>query len=537
MNTAAAQPAPGLPMATRPWLRGPLVPVAIAWLAIVVLLWSTFVDMWRVWGASGTFAHGYAIFPISIFLLWRRRSRWLDARLEPIRSGILAVAAAAVLWVLGSLLHLNVLMQFAAVAMLVASVAAIAGLAVFRACLFPLLFMLFAVPVGEELVPWLMDFTASFTVAALDAVGIPVYAEGRLIHIPSGNFSVEKACSGIRYLIASVVLGTLFAHLYYRSTWRRVLFVALAAIVPILANGLRAFLIVILAHVSDNRIAVGVDHLIYGWIFFGVVMLLVFWIGSRFAEPARVAPAPAPAAPVNDTPPVAAPGRKPGAAPWITVAILLLPVALGRYALAALEGDDTPARSAVADLPRVAAPIEGWTGPITLSPQWQPAFQSPTRSVSATYLHGVQPVDVALITYERERAGAELVNSENRLFDPERWTWLGERRFALALPRGGEIPVFEVRVREGLTQRVIWQTFVVAGQPVADGMQAKLERARAILRGDDGAGTALLVSAAQAGQQAAPEREVHEFLVNYYTPLLACLGDDGRSSTACVPAP
>ena len=531
MNIAAAEPAPGLPMTTRPWLRGPLVPVALAWLAIVLLLWSTFVDMWRVWGASGTFTHGYVVFPISLYLLWRRRQRWLDLPLEPHWTGVVAVAAMAVLWFIGSLLHVNVIMQFAAVSMLIASVPTIAGAAALRAGFFPLLFMLFAVPVGEELVPWLMDFTASFTVGALDAVGIPVYAEGRLIHIPTGNFSVEKACSGIRYLIASIVLGVLFAHLYYRSPWRRALFVALSALVPILANGLRAFLIVILAHLSDNRIAVGVDHLIYGWIFFGVVMLIVFWIGARFAEPADAAPA------AIETPQAASSSGSFSLAPYLALAILLLPVAIGRYAVAALQGEADTAPRADTALARVAAPMEGWTGPITLSPEWQPAFHSPTRSVTATYLHGVQPVDVALLTYEQEKPGAELVNSENRLFDEERWTWLAERTFALALPDGAQIPVLEVRVREGLTQRVIWQTFVVAGQPVADGMQAKLERARAILRGDRGSGTALLVSAARAGEQAAPEREVHEFLVNYYTPLLGCLGDDGKSSTACVPAP
>ena len=120
MSTAAGPPAPGLPMASRPWLDGPLLPVAIAWLAIVVLLWSTFVDMWHVWGASGTFAHGYVIFPISLYLLWRRRERWLDLPLQPHWAGMLAVAGAVLLWLAGSLLHLNVVMQLAAVIIIAA---------------------------------------------------------------------------------------------------------------------------------------------------------------------------------------------------------------------------------------------------------------------------------------------------------------------------------------------------------------------------------------------------------------------------------
>lgn len=516
--------------------RGPLLSVAIAWVGAVILLWGTFLDMWRVWGASGTFTHGYAIFPIALFLLWNRRAHWLVLPLRPTVAGFLLAAAAVLVWLVGTLLHLNVVMQYAAVGVLVSAVVAIAGFDGFRAAAFPLLFMFFAVPAGEELVPWLMDFTARFTVGALNAVGVPVFSEGRLIYIPTGNFSVEKACSGIRYLIASIVLGTLFAHFFYRTTWRRLLFVALCVIVPVLANGVRAFLIVILAHLSNNEIAIGIDHLIYGWIFFGAAMLLTFWIGRSFVEPRTPAQ---PVAPASASTPVtsAALGGSARLVPWIALLALLVPVISGRIiaeTLQARAGGDSPTAPVPA---RVPASATGWTGPITISVDWAPHFLGPTRMVSAAYLHGVNPVDVAMPSYVRERAGAELVNSENRLFDPERWTWLGERSFLLALPDGQEIPVLEVRVREGLTHRAIWRMFVVGDRAVSGGMQAKLQRARALLQGGDAAGVAVIVSAAQSGENAAPEREVREFVVNYYPLLLACLRDDAGSSAACVPAP
>jgi len=198
-----------------------LTAIGLAWFATVGLLWGTFSDMWRVWGASGTFTHGYLIFPIVLLLLWMRRAEWHAAQPRPGIAGFALVALAAGIWLVGSVLHLNVLMQFGAVGLLVAEVIAIAGFQIFRQFAFPFLFLLLAVPAGEELVPWLMDFTAAFTVKALDFVGIPVYSEGRLIYIPTGNFAVEKACSGVRYLIASLMVGTLFAYLNYRAMWRR----------------------------------------------------------------------------------------------------------------------------------------------------------------------------------------------------------------------------------------------------------------------------------------------------------------------------
>jgi exosortase A len=144
--------------------------------------------------------------------------------------------------------------------------------------------LLFAVPFGEFLLPPLMEQTADFTVFALRATGIPVYREGLYFTIPSGNWSVVEACSGLRYLIASITLGFLYAYLTYHSIRRRAIFVVVSVIVPIVANWLRAYMIVMIGHLSSMKLAVGVDHLIYGWLFFGLVMLILFWVGSFWRE-------------------------------------------------------------------------------------------------------------------------------------------------------------------------------------------------------------------------------------------------------------
>lgn len=94
-----------------------------------------------------------------------------------------------------------------------------------------------------------------------------------------------EACSGVRYLIASLTVGTLFAYLTYQSTKRRVLFIIVSILVPVLANWLRAYMIVMLGHLFWQQAGRRVDHIIYGWVFFGFVILLMFWIGARWSEP------------------------------------------------------------------------------------------------------------------------------------------------------------------------------------------------------------------------------------------------------------
>ena len=140
---------------------------------------------------------------------------------------------------------------------------------------------------GDGLNPVLMDFTADTLEALIRMTGIPVYREGTFLSLPSGNWSVVEACSGLRYLIASVTLGLIYAYLTYQSLWRRGLFDLASILVPIAANSLRAYGIVMIGHTSDMTLAVGVDHLIYGWVFFGLVMLLLFWVGSFWQQPNR----------------------------------------------------------------------------------------------------------------------------------------------------------------------------------------------------------------------------------------------------------
>jgi exosortase A len=227
------------------------------------------VSLVSVWHRSGTYAHCFIVPAIVAWLIWRKRAELRSIEIRPVLSPIIAIAAAGAIWVAASLAGVLIASQFALLFILELAVIAVTGVAVTKRLLFPLAFAFFAVPAGAILVPTLIDWTAHFTISAVRLSGVPVYREGATFAIPSGRWSVIEACSGIRYLIASVMGGTLFAYLTYRSLTRRLVFVAASVVFPIVANWLRAYLIVMLGHLTDNRLAAGVDHLIYGWVLFG----------------------------------------------------------------------------------------------------------------------------------------------------------------------------------------------------------------------------------------------------------------------------
>lgn len=244
-------------------------------------------SMVSIWIRSETFAHGFLVLPISIWLVWTRKEHLRIKNLQPAYPVALLLIPPALGWLVAWLVDVSVVQQLALVTMLVVGIWAIVGHRLGRVLAFPLLFLYFAVPMGEGLVAPMMEFTATSTVWLIKLTGIPVYREGMYFSLPTGYWSVVEACSGVRYIIASVTVGTLYAYLTYRSLPRRLLFVVVSMIVPVFANTARAFIIVMLGHWSDMTVATGADHLVYGWVFFGLVIFVLFWLGNFFRESER----------------------------------------------------------------------------------------------------------------------------------------------------------------------------------------------------------------------------------------------------------
>lgn len=249
-----------------------------------VLYQDALLAMESIWSRSDTFAHGYFIFPISLWLFWRDKEVLLQAKIKQSWFALPFLLGSLFVGVFSYAVDISVLSQLSAVVSFIAIVWLMLGDKLAWHYKFPLVFLLFSVPMGENLIPWLQDVTAWFTVAFLKINGIPVFRDGLYIQVPTGMFEVAVACSGIRYLIASVAVGTLYAYLTYQKAYKQWLFILFAVALPILANGLRAYGIVAIAYYSDMEYATGADHLIYGWIFFGFVIMIMFWVGGFFAD-------------------------------------------------------------------------------------------------------------------------------------------------------------------------------------------------------------------------------------------------------------
>ncbi len=458
--------------------------------------------MVRIWWRSETFAHGLVIYPVSLWLIWRKREELAALPVIPSFRALLPFAGAALLALLGEVGGVEAVRQLGLVTMVALAVVALAGSAISRAILFPLAFTLLAVPIGDFLLPTLMNHTADFTVAALRLSGVPVYREGLYFTVPTGRWSVIEACSGLRYLIASVTLGLLFAYLTYRTFWRRALFVLASIVVPIVANWIRAYMIVMIGHLSDMRLAVGVDHLLYGWVFFGIVMLLLFWIGSGWREDLKPLP--------NRAAAPAQPARNEG------FAFALVLVALGLAALAAagplvvgrLDAKAAQFRGTLAD-PRIEG---GWREVPSRLPAFVPHFRKARGTIQQAYERDGRQVGLFVAFYAQQTEDAELISYNNRLVVTQDRTWRKLREGRIDA-NGARPAVLETLLRSPGHDLRAWQWYWADGEWTVRPEEVKLRQALGRLTGrGDGAAVVIVYTERTPGPRDESARLLQEFV-------------------------
>lgn len=468
-------------------MRRHLAALTLAAFAILALFRADALHLAAQWNKS-TFAHCWLIPPIIGWLLWIRRSALAELTPQAWAPGLLWIAAGALVWLLGDAASIALFRHTGLILMLQGLVPTLLGPQFTRGLAFPIFYALFLIPFGEELVPPMQLITADMAMALLRVTGIPAHIDGIFITTPGGHFAVAEACSGVKFLVAMAALSVLAAHLCFRSLQRRAVFILFALAVPVLANGFRAYSTIWMAENWGMRFAVGADHLIYGWIFFGLVMALTGWAASPWfdrnpednpVDAARIAGAPA--------------GR---AAP-------VVPVGLVALALAGAPLGWSQFQSARAgELPALAAPaIPGWTMAGNGGPaDWRARFDGADRRIDLRLDDGRgAPVTLTLVGYVAQAEGRELVGYGQGAVDPDSdWKW-GQGLDPLGAARVDRIENAG-RVRDVLT------VYVVGGAVTSDPRTVKLRTLRARLTGGDQRAYALLLSAAPGEGQGGRER-------------------------------
>lgn len=473
--------------------------IALVWAALLALLHPTGANMMAIWERSETYAHGYIVLPIALWLVWRKRHQLMATPSAPEPWVLVLALAAAGLWLVARLMSVNVVEQYALVLLLISAVWMLLGSKASRVMLFPLGFLLLMVPNGDNFLPQLMNITADFTVFALRLWGLPVYREGTFFSLPSGDWSVVEGCSGIRYIISSVTLGLLYAYLTYRTLWKRIAFSVAAFVVPIFANGMRATLIVLIAHYSDMKLALGVDHFIYGWVWFGVVMLIMFAVGNLWREDTL--------AEEHHAPPALSP--KLGILP---AGVLLALVAVFPWYESHLNSR-APLPSPLA---RVSAP-PGWNptpAPVT---EWMPRWEGLDDQRTLHLEKNGDQVMLFLGWYGAQRQGAELVNFDNQLVPQKHPIWRKPTEIGREVGIDGQ----KLDLREATVDSLVkgqrllvWYWNRIPGRSTTSALDIKLALGLRKLRNSDDAGAVVILASPYPDRPETAEAALRRFVAD-----------------------
>jgi exosortase A len=381
-------------------------------------------------------------------------------------------------WLLGEAGGIAFARHLGLILMLQGAVIACLGKAAARGIAFPLFYAFFLVPFGDELVPAMQTLTAGIAAALLALAGVPAHLEGVFITTPTGYFEVAEACAGVRFLIAMVAFGALVANVCFRSWPRRIFFLAASVAIPILANGVRAWGTIYVAYRSGSTdFAVSFDHVVYGGVFFAIVIALILAAGWRFfdrkvGEPWFDPAALQPAAPRGTRLPLVA-----GA----IIALALLPLAWS----AAVTAAGVHALPAAMTMPEVA----GWQrAPAAPGRPWRPHFAGADLTRIAHYRDREgRAVDLAIAVFARQSEGRELVGFGQGAAGPQSaWAWTADA----APPPGGRAE----RIASHGVEREVVSFYRVGNVVTGSKVGVKLETLKVRLLGGPQRAVAILVS-------------------------------------------
>jgi exosortase len=261
---------------------GRTLPRAVCVVAACLVCWPAFAHAIGVWSTTEEFGFGFLVPPVSIFLLWLRRSELRRSVRAGADAGLIVVVCALLVYVLAHRVEINAVAGLAIVPLLLGCVIYLWGWRAAGVLGFPIGFLGF----GLGLFRGLLD-TVGFAMQGLTATGaglvtqmagLGIAREGLVLRTNDFSFVVAEPCSGMSSLVSLLALAALWTHLSQGKLPARI--VILASVLPIvlLANTIRVSLVLLIASTHGQEAALGYFHGASSLVLFGLALAGLLFI-------------------------------------------------------------------------------------------------------------------------------------------------------------------------------------------------------------------------------------------------------------------
>ncbi len=257
--------------------------LSVVFLLIILAYMPTFIWMIDRWTVAETYySHAFLIPIISIFLIWKKRSDLFKIKIEPDKLGWVFFYAGLLTHIVSALLHIYFSSGFSLILILIGVVLLCFGKNFLRRLLFPILFLIFMIPLPlfsiANLSFKLKILASGIATTILNSIGIRAVKQGSTILTSRSYLVVEDPCSGIRSLIALIALGSLMTYLSKFSRAKKVILFFSTVPIAISSNIFRIVSLSLVSEIYGQKFASGIFHnvtgvLVFVFTFLGLLIL------------------------------------------------------------------------------------------------------------------------------------------------------------------------------------------------------------------------------------------------------------------------
>jgi len=444
---------------------------------LVLGLWAEWRAFFSLWYDAIIYNHGFLVLAGTLFLLYLRRESLANLRINASPLALFLLAGASVVLLLSQAADIRVFRLLLVPVIIIFWGWSIWGKDFLKVAGGPIMLLVFAVPVWDDLSPLLQHITVFFNDILLQLAGIQATIKEFYIILEVGTFLVENGCSGVRYLMVALFLASFYGQLHYRSYAPTVLLVVIAGLLSMLANWIRVFGIIAAGHYTNMETSLVEDHELFGWVTFVIFTLVpLFYISARLDRTTERA---------NQS--ASTPAREPASrtsAAWpVAASLILVWPSLVPFAVQAKTEQIAGAWN-----PTLFESIPGWRGPLKHANIWQPDYQNPDINLAGVYVsEDLQQVQLQITGYRLQTQDKELIFYNNRLFDSDEWKLVSQTTYELGTPYAPDLE----KVNETIIQRrsdseqvVVWSWYDVGDTLTDSRLRAKVIGALNKIAGD-----------------------------------------------------
>lgn len=254
--------------------------IAVIYIAVAFTQMPIIENIWHYSFDDGTYSHAYLIPFISMYLYW---NLFTDGELQ-FNNKVNYIHLLAAVFLGYALLTFSLAQFPTGYRITLIFFMSLITVLIFKPSIkviFPSLFLIFLVPVWGIITPYLQALSTTAVSFIMSYSGIPTYVEGNLISIPSGVFEIAGGCSGLRYLIVSLAISSLFIFLNVKKYSHGFWFLTIAIIGALITNWIRIAALISIGHFTNMESELMKDHNDFGWYLYIPFLISLFYFGHR----------------------------------------------------------------------------------------------------------------------------------------------------------------------------------------------------------------------------------------------------------------